>query len=172
MAAGATLGDKAGNVAATVKMIQNILIGVSAFGIATYWVTSVEPLETKSDPDGEQKANQDARPRVAEIWLRIPRFIIGFVLVSILFSLIHGCLDYGPELVEKTVKGSTKGLRGWCFCLAFVAIGLSINIREMAGKLKGGKPLVLYLCGQTLNLVLTLLMAYLMFGVLFPPEDG
>ncbi|EMI20204.1 hypothetical protein RMSM_02858 [Rhodopirellula maiorica SM1] len=27
--------------------------------------------------------------------------------------------------------------------------------------------MILYLCGQTLNLVLTLAMAYLMFGLLF-----
>ncbi len=32
-------GSEAGNVAVTVKMIQNILIGVIAFGVAVYWVT-------------------------------------------------------------------------------------------------------------------------------------
>jgi hypothetical protein len=32
---------------------------------------------------------------------------------------------------------------------------------------RGGKPMVLYVCGQSLNILLTLLMAYLMFGVLF-----
>ena len=35
-AAGALLGPKAMYVAATVKMIQNVLIGVTAFGIAVY----------------------------------------------------------------------------------------------------------------------------------------
>ncbi|MEZ6112913.1 MAG: putative sulfate exporter family transporter [Pirellulaceae bacterium] len=42
-AAGAALGEDALKVAATVKMIQNILIGVVAFGVAVYWVTCVEP---------------------------------------------------------------------------------------------------------------------------------
>ena len=32
-------------VAATVKMIQNILIGAVAFGVAVYWVTCVERAE-------------------------------------------------------------------------------------------------------------------------------
>ena len=41
-AAGAMLGDRALQVAATVKMIQNILIGFVAFGIAVYWTTRVE----------------------------------------------------------------------------------------------------------------------------------
>ncbi len=154
-AAGATLGDRALEVAATVKMIQNILIGVSAFGIATYWVTSVE-----KDPDAD-------RPRLAEIWIRFPKFVLGFIAASILFSILHGTLTEGPELVDSMIKGSTKTLRGWFFCLAFVSIGLETKFSELTPYLRGGKPLILYLCGQTLNLILTLAMAYLMFGVLF-----
>ncbi len=36
-AAGKALGDRALNVATTVKMIQNILIGVIAFAVSVYW---------------------------------------------------------------------------------------------------------------------------------------
>lgn len=154
-AAGATLGDRALEVAATVKMIQNILIGVSAFGIATYWVTFVD-----KDAAGE-------RPGVSEIWKRFPRFVLGFIAASIVFSLLHSFMVGGPELVDSMIKGSTKTLRGWLFCLAFVSIGLETKFSELAPYLRGGKPLVLYVCGQTLNLILTLAMAYLMFGVLF-----
>ena len=154
-AAGAVLGQRALEVAAAVKMIQNILIGVASFGIATYWVTSVE-----KDPEG-------ARPGVSEIWKRFPRFVLGFFGVSIVFSLMHSMMAGGPELVEAMTSGSTKNIRGWLFCLAFVSIGLETKFSELLPYLKGGKPLVLYLCGQTLNLILTLAMAYLMFGVLF-----
>ncbi len=154
-AAGATLGDRALEVAATVKMIQNILIGVSAFGIATYWVTNVE-----ADSNA-------ARPDVMEIWRRFPKFVIGFVIASVLFSILHGTLTGGPELVDGMIKGSTKTLRGWFFCLAFVCIGLETSFRELLPYFKGGKPLVLYLCGQSLNLLLTLFMAWLMFNVVF-----
>jgi hypothetical protein len=38
----------------------------------------------------------------------------------------------------------------------------------LAGYFKGGKPLLLYLVGQTFNILLTLLMAWLMFEVVFP----
>jgi hypothetical protein len=34
--------------------------------------------------------------------------------------------------------------------------------------MQGGKPLVLYVCGQSLNLALTLLMAWIMFEKVFP----
>ncbi|MEO1982088.1 MAG: putative sulfate exporter family transporter, partial [Fuerstiella sp.] len=154
-AAGAVLGDRAMEVAATVKMIQNILIGVTAFCVATYWTTVVE-----RDPSAD-------RPRLMEIWNRFPKFVIGFVLASIIFSILHGTLAGGPELVDATIKGSTKTLRGWFFCLAFVSIGLDTNFRELLPQMRGGKPLILYACGQSLNLCLTLLMAWLAFHVVF-----
>jgi uncharacterized membrane protein YadS len=154
-AAGLALGERGLEVAALVKMIQNVLIGVFSFAIATYWVTCVE-----KDPQGK-------RPKVSEIWKRFPRFVLGFISVSILCSLIDGQVENGSALMDGVIKGSTKTLREWLFCLAFVSIGLETNFRELSPYLKGGKPLILYLCGQALNLTLTLLMAYLMFGVLF-----
>jgi hypothetical protein len=48
-----------------------------------------------------------------------------------------------------------------------VSIGLETQVKDLLPYFKGGKPLVLYLCGQTLNIILTLAMAYLMFGVVF-----
>ncbi len=54
--------------------------------------------------------------------------------------------------------------------IAFVCIGLETNFRQLLPYFRTGKPLILYLCGQSLNIVLTLIMAYLMFGVLFPPQ--
>ncbi|MBE0467665.1 MAG: putative sulfate exporter family transporter, partial [Candidatus Desulforudis sp.] len=58
--------------------------------------------------------------------------------------------------------------RGWFFAMAFVSIGLATNFRELAVHLKGGKPVILYICGQSFNLVLTLIMAYIMFFLVFP----
>ncbi len=154
-AAGAALGDRASEVAVTVKMIQNILIGVTSFGVAIYWVTRVE-----CDPNGN-------RPGVSEIWYRFPKFVIGFLLASVAFSLFHANVIGGPEIVDAMIGGSTKILRGWFFCLAFVSIGLDTNFKALLPYFKGGKPLLLYVFGQTLNLTLTLLMAWLMFEVVF-----
>jgi uncharacterized integral membrane protein (TIGR00698 family) len=155
-AAGEAVSEKAMEVAATVKMIQNVLIGVVAFGVAVYWTTSVE-----------RDTSSKARPRLSEIWRRFPRFVLGFVGVSVVFSLLSATLAAGPELIDLMTTGSTITLRTWLFCLAFVSIGLETNFRELAPYLKTGKPLTLYLCGQTLNLALSLLMSWLMFGVLF-----
>lgn len=154
-AAGAVISHRAMEVAATVKMIQNILIGVIAFGVSIYWVSYVE-----RDAGGQ-------RPSLMEIWRRFPRFVLGFIGMSLVFSTLYGTLAGGPELVDAMIDGSTSNIRGWLFCLAFVSIGLETNFRELAPYLRGGKPLVLYVSGQGLNLVLTLAMAWLMFRVVF-----
>lgn len=155
-AAGAALGDEALKVATTVKMIQNILIGVIAFAVAVYWVGYVE------------RSEGGPRPHMMEIWYRFPKFVIGFVAASVAFSLIHASGPTGEALVKGVTGDTTKTLRGWFFCLAFVSIGLESNFRELSKQLQGGKPLVLYLCGQSFNLILTLFMAWLMFVKVFP----
>jgi uncharacterized membrane protein YadS len=107
------------------------------------------------------------RPGLSEIWLRFPKFVLGFMAASLVFSWLHANLEHGPEIVDASIS-STKVMREWFFCLAFVSIGLETNFRELTRQMAGGKPLILYLCGQSLNLILTLLMAWLMFEVVFP----
>ncbi len=155
-AAGGMLGDTALSVAVTIKMIQNILIGAIAFGVAVYWATWVD--RTPDQP----------RAGLGEIWKRFPKFILGFLAASIVFSAISATGPEGNAIVNAVISGTSEGLRGWIFCLAFVSIGLETNFRELRPYLTGGKPLVLYVCGQSLNLVLTLAMAWLMFEKVFP----
>lgn len=61
----------------------------------------------------------------------------------------------GQALVDEgVIKGLSSPLRGWFFVLAFTAIGLATNFRELAKYFKGGKPIILYVVGQSFNLVL------------------
>ncbi len=157
-AAGALLGQKAMYVAATIKMIQNVLIGVCAFGVAVYWCTRIDNTAGR-------------HVGAMEIWNRFPKFILGFLLASVVFSWLSASLgpDLGTALINKGVlNGLEKGVRTWFFVLAFTAIGLSTNFRELSAYFKDGKPLILYVCGQTFNLMLTLAMAYVMFYMVFP----
>jgi uncharacterized membrane protein YadS len=155
-AAGELVGSVAKDVAATVKMIQNILIGVIAFAVAIYWVSFVEPRDDAS------------KPNVMEIWYRFPKFTLGFLAVSLILSFIQSQGIEGKTLVSSIVDGTTKSVREWLFCLAFVSIGLESNFREYQKMLASGKPVILYICGQTLNLILSFLMAWLMFSQVFP----
>jgi uncharacterized membrane protein YadS len=156
-AAGEFLGERALYVAATIKMIQNVLIGVVAFCVAAYWCFKIE-------------REAGSKVGLVEIWYRFPKFVLGFIGVSIVFSLIYGAMgsDVGYAMIDNgVIRGLTKTLRGWFFCLAFTSIGLATNFRELKHYFKGGKPLILYVCGQSFNLCLTLLMAYIMFFLVF-----
>jgi uncharacterized membrane protein YadS len=154
-APGSAESETALTVAVTIKMIQNILIGAVAFGVAVYWVTCVE------------RTTGGERPGLIEVWRRFPKFVLGFVAASLLFSYIESSGIEG-EAVASAATTTSKTLRGWLFCLAFVSIGLETNFRELSRFLVGGKPLTLYVCGQALNLALTLTMAWLMFTKVFP----
>ena len=161
-AAGAFLGEKALFVAATIKMIQNVLIGVIAFFVALYFTTKVEAAET------------GAKVGAIEIWYRFPKFVLGFIVASLVFSGFYTYFNaqasgLGYTMIDQgTVKGMSDLFRGWFFCLAFVSIGLATNFRALKEHFTGGKPLILYVCGQSLNLFLTLVMAYVMFYLVFP----
>ncbi|MEQ1903192.1 MAG: putative sulfate exporter family transporter [Pirellulaceae bacterium] len=151
-AAGKMVGPEAEEAAVTIKMIQNVLIGVVAFGVALYWVRFVEVTPV------------DGRTNAWEIWYRFPKFVIGFLVASFAFSAIAAWLPNGTKFVDAVVKNGSEMIRDWLFALAFISIGLESNFRELAKYLRGGKPVVLYVCGQSLNLALTFLMAWLMFG--------
>lgn len=154
-AAGAILGDEAATVANTVKMIQNVLIGVIAFAVAAYWSARYQV-----DGDGH-------RVGVSEIWKRFPKFILGFLAASLVFSFVPYFTGFQGVIAETVTKEITTPFRSWLFCLAFVAFGLETDFRQLWPYLRGGKPLALYLVGQAWSLVLSLAMAYLMFGVLY-----
>lgn len=154
VAAGQMLGDQSMQAAAVIKMIQNASIGLVALLIALYWVTRVEPT-------------QGRRPGAIEIWNRFPKFVLGFIAASCVVSLVLVPL-LGTESVGQSLQAS-KAIRTWLFCLAFLCIGLESDFRALARHMAGGRPLLLYWSGQTLNIALTLLAAWLVFsGVLFP----
>lgn len=148
VASGEILGESALNAAVIVKFSQNALLGVAAFAISLWWAFR-----------GGDQATQ--RPTAWTIWDRFPKFVLGFVVVSLLFSfLISG------ELVEAT-GGLLKAMRTWWFSLAFVCIGLETRFRDLVS-MDGGRPAAGFLIAQGVNILWTLLVAWLLFGgVLF-----
>ncbi|MEW8958451.1 MAG: putative sulfate exporter family transporter, partial [Moorella sp. (in: firmicutes)] len=123
--------------------------------VALIWATRMGG----SDAAGEANAKV--------IWDRFPKFVLGFVAASLLFSFI-----LVPAMGVKTVDGIikiTSGLRGWLFAIAFVCIGLEANFRDLLKQVQGGKSVIQYIVGQLFNVVLTLFLAWLAFGgILFP----
>jgi len=154
VAAGELLGEEAMEVAVVIKMIQNMMIGILAFVVAVIWVLKIE-----RDPEAP-------KPNILDIWYRFPKFILGFIILSLVSSFILNPMI--GETAFSTILDVTKSLRTYFFSMAFVCIGLETGFKELGENIEGRDPLKLYLFGQTLNLVLTLIFAYLLFGLLLP----
>ena len=72
-AAGTMLGEQAAQTAIIVKSSQNVLLGIAAFLIALYWTYKGEERQEK--------------PTLKIIWDRFPKFVVGFILASLVFSI-------------------------------------------------------------------------------------
>jgi uncharacterized membrane protein YadS len=144
VAAGALISEVAMKVGTIVKFSQNVLIGFAALLISIWWALK------KGKQTGE-------RPSVRVIWERFPKFVLGFLIASFAFSFL---LD--PGLVKET-KGILSGLRTVWFALAFTSIGLETRFTEIFG-MGGGRPAIAFIGAQTVNVVWTLILAYLLFG--------
>jgi uncharacterized integral membrane protein (TIGR00698 family) len=148
VAAGAIAGEAAMSVAVVVKMAQNVLIGFAAFFLAIWFTFKGQAVGQK--------------PSLMEIWFRFPKFVVGFIIASIVFSFFMN------EASAKAVTSVTAGLRGWWFTMAFLCIGLETKFKELIA-MGGGRPAAAFLIAQAFNILWTLLFAYLIFGgVLFP----
>ena len=149
VAAGALISESALKAGVIVKMSQNVLIGVVAFILSVVWTYKKNALE-----GGE-------RPGAVEIWNRFPKFVLGFMITSLVFSFV-----LSPAAVG-SAKGTLRSFETLWFALAFTSIGLETHFGDLA-KLGSGRPALAFLSAQALNLLWTLLLAYLFFGgVLF-----
>jgi uncharacterized integral membrane protein (TIGR00698 family) len=142
VAAGSMSGPKALSVAVVVKMAQNVLIGVVALLLA---------LWSSFRKKGSEK------PRPGEIWTRFPKFVLGFLAASLVFSLLPG------EGAAKAVIVFSAPIRGWFFTLAFTCIGLETRVKDLV-TMGGGRPAAAFLIAQAFNILLTLGIAFLLFG--------
>lgn len=147
VASGSLVGEEALKISTIVKFSQNVLLGIAAFAISVYWTYT-------NHPAGEDK---DTKPTLKVIWERFPKFVIGFIAASLLFSFF-----ISPE-VNTQVKGSLKNLQGLWFALAFTSIGLETNFKDLFGQ-NSKKPFYAFLIAQAFNVIITLIIAFLLFS--------
>ena len=151
-ASSAMISDVANAQAMIVKGTQNVLIGVVAFFIALY-------LAARNEAGGAQ------RPSLGIVWEKFPKFILGFVLASLVFSLLqaNGVFTGDQAGAVKTAKMFS----GLFFSLAFVCIGLDTRLKDIISK-ENRNVLYAFLSAQCFNIVVTFIVAYFFFGVLKP----
>jgi uncharacterized integral membrane protein (TIGR00698 family) len=144
-AAGTIAGETAQHYSMIVKMSQNVLLGLAAFAISVYWTY------TKKAPGDHVE-----KPTLGLIWSRFPKFVLGFVAASLLFSFF-----ISSETVA-AVKDSLKSLQTLWFVLAFTSIGLETRFADLFHS-NSRQPLYAFLIAQLFNIVVTLVVALLLF---------
>ncbi len=143
VASGKFLGETAEKYSVIIKSAQNVLLGVAAFVISIYW--------------SFKGTNADIRPSGSVLWERFPKFVIGFLLASLVFSFA-----FAPDVAKQLSGVANKGAREILFSLAFVCIGLETDFRYIFKK-ENAKYIWTFLIAQTFNILLTLVVAYLLF---------
>jgi len=158
VAAGGIIGgDAAYKTAAMVKMAQNVLIGVAAFFMALWATMSLDRREAGATAE---------KPSFMEIWYRFPKFVVGFVVSSIIVSIFVEPVS-GIKAV-KAIGSALNGYRNWFFAFCFVSIGLETNFKELVS-VGGGKPAIAYWISQAANAVWTLFITWILWsGTFFP----
>jgi len=122
-AAGAIYSDAAGKFAVVAKTCRNALIGFVVLGYALYWSSKGQASTVTN--------------KGAFLWQKFPKFVLGFLLLSLLVSV---------GLFNKTQVVALGNLSRWAFLLTFAGVGLRTSFREL-GK-QGLRPFLVGAIGE------------------------
>jgi uncharacterized membrane protein YadS len=104
-------------VTATVKVFIDVFIGIWAFVLGYIWTNHINPSPNKA--------------RVSEIWLRFPKFIIGFVLTFVVgLALALGTPTQISSKLPAAI-GEANTFRVIFFILTFFSIGILSNFKKL-----------------------------------------
>ena len=137
-AAGALYSDVAAKFAILAKTTRNATIGFVVLGYAIYWGRKM----------GTRQAQSMAQ-HASFLWAKFPKFVLGFLLLSLLATL---------HVFDAAQIKDLANLSRWAFLLTFAGVGLRTNIRELTRQ--GWKPLLVGAAGEfaiaavTLGLIL------------------
>ena len=134
-AAGALFSDAAGKVAVLAKTCRNAMIGFVVLGYALYWASKGQAAKVEN--------------KTAFLWTKFPKFILGFLLISLLASI---------GFFAKPQITAIGNLSRWAFLLTFAGVGLRTNLREL-GK-QGVRPFAVGAIGEVAIAALTLGLIY------------
>ena len=142
VASGKFIGETAEQYSVIIKSAQNVLLGVAAFAISIYW--------------SYKGTNSNIRPSGSVLWERFPKFVLGFLVASLIFSFAF------EPATGKSLSKIAQESRGLLFSLAFVCIGLETSFRDIFKK-ENSTYIWSFLIAQGFNIVLTLIVAWFLF---------
>ncbi len=145
--------DQALSAYTLIKVIgRDAWIGIWSFVLAFIAVTRWE------------STGVDSKIQIGQIWWRFPKFILGFLVASILTTLLvrgYTLTDYN-KLVKPSLINPITALRTWAFTFSFLSIGLTTRVREFTAA--GSKPFVAFTAGVIVNVILGYVLSVWVFG--------
>ncbi|MEI7650974.1 MAG: putative sulfate exporter family transporter [Verrucomicrobiota bacterium] len=145
--------DDAVNAFTLMKVIgRDLWVGIWAF------VLSFIAVSRWSD------TGVDTRVGAGEVWRRFPKFVIGFILSSLIVAWVasgYPGADFKRVLVPELID-PLKNLRVWAFTFCFLSIGLSTRWRDLAAI--GRKPFLAFTAGVIVNVILGYFLSVVVFG--------
>lgn len=143
-AAGAIGDDRAVKTFTLMKVVgRDMFVGV--------WAVVVAFLSVTRWDRGAVGAAE--RVGVGEIWRRFPKFIVGFLVASLLVTVVLASVDSASGTqYSKEAIGPLKTLRGWAFTWTFLSIGFTTRFRELTRF--GWRPFAAFAVGVLVNVPL------------------
>ena len=131
---------------------RDVWIGIWAFVLSLVATTSWDERAPGAGPDA------------GEIWRRFPKFVIGFLIASIVVSLFTANDSFAQfnKVSTPALIGPIKDLRTWTFIFCFLSIGLTTRFRDLASA--GRKPLAAFSLGVVVNVGLGLFLSAYVFA--------
>lgn len=157
LAAATIVGDKAVSAFSLVKLNRDVLIGVLAFIFASIAVARWD-RETPGASTGT--AAKAARSDARIIWERFPKFVLAFLIASIIVTYLVTRL--GKPQIDAHIIGVLNSLRTWFFTLAFLCIGLNTRFADV--RALGPKPIIVFTVVVVVNMIMGFVLANLFFG--------
>ena len=104
------------------------------------------------------------RADAGEIWRRFPKFVIGFLIASVvttMFASGHAFADY-KKAIEPLLVIPVKNMRTWSFIFCFLSIGLTTRFATLANATR--RPFYAFTIGVVINVVLGYVLSTQVFG--------
>ena len=132
---GALYGDEAGRIAILAKTARSSFIGFVVLGYAVYWASRGQA--------------QHVEHKALFLWQKFPKFILGFVAISIFAT---------AGFFSTSQLSSLGNLSKWAFLPAFAGVGLRTNVRDLLDQ--GWRPILVGILGEIFLAVVTLALFF------------
>ncbi len=111
-----------------------------------------------------ESVTKGGRVNYGQVWWRFPKFVVGFLLASVLITLVVRNASFGDynSVVKPGLVLPITSLRVWAFTFCFLSIGLTTRLKDLAPA--GGRPFVAFTAGVVVNVVIGFVLSVYVFG--------